>query len=529
MFVEITRGRSFKGLAQYCLHDVGGKTAERVAFVQTRNVATDNPQLAWRIMTARYYLQDELKAKAGVGKGGPKDGKPVGHLLLSWKKEEAEAEQLNQLSMLNAANAALRAIGASRHQALIIGHTDTPHPHCHIIINLIGEDGRLKKNWNEKRKLSKFALKRELEIHGEALVKQRQKNWLDRDAGESPAPVKKKPRHLYELDKAAKKSPEIKAFAEQHQTTLQELERSKAAQKERHNAHQAKFKWCLNERRRRTQSATERKTRASRTAVRKAYHHSWLELLNEQDAERRSFERNEQNLKGSLANAMQLIDWKRLLSRMQDPEQPGLMDAFQILTSEAARREKLKQQHQAEQDRLRGRQRQEEHTQEKALQEEQTALLRQQRQAFLRKTAGMKRRQARSHQTLKEQQQSLTKERNEVLKEFREQEQKFKQQMLEQHQEQPPSSAEHDPQLAVSFQKEADVSPTEGRRSRTRRPRKERPPRPPRERTKTRPIDLLPQDEKVTDIARQIDDFEKRMLEKLRERERQRDRGDRER
>lgn len=538
MFVEITRGRSFKGLAQYCLHDVDAQTDERVSFVATRNVATDDPQIAWRIMAARHYLQDDLKAKAGVGRGGAKDGKPVGHLLISWKREEAQAEQLTPHGMLNAANGALRAIGAAQHQALIIGHTDTEHPHCHIIVNLIGDDGRLKKNWKEKEKLSKFALKREREIHGEAIVKTREKNWLDREAGETPTPVKKKPRHLYELDKASKQCPQMKAFTQDHKRKLAELERAKAAQKLRHKRHQQQSFALHQERGQRTKAATDLRIRSSRSEVRKACRQHWHELLNEQEAERRSFDRNERNLKGSLANAMKLIEWKKVLRRKWSPGQPGLSDVFHLLTSEAVRRQRLKERQQAELDKLRLQQRQKEEAQVQALQDEQHAAMRRQRHAFVEKSAAMKERQSRSHRRLKEQQQELTRERNDVLKAFRERELQNKRDRV--RTEAP--SQKTDRQLRMEWQhvnSEAGVeqaseearSPVAAEKpARIRRPRKERAPRQPRNReepvaAKTRPIDILPQDEKAAQVAKLIDDFEERMMKRMQEQQHHRDRG----
>lgn len=427
MFVEITRGRSVKGLAQYCLHDVGGKTAQRVSFVETRNLATDDPQVAWRIMAARHYLQDDLKAKAGVGKGGRKDGKPVGHLLLSWKREEADAEGLTRAGMMNAAIGALKAIGAGDHQALIVAHRDTPHPHCHVIINLIGDDGRIKKQWKEHEKLSRYALKREMEIHGEPVVKSRRKNWLDREAGETPTPVKKKPRHLYEVEKAANQNDAAKAFAEKHRRELAALQREKTAQTERQRRHRDRLLWCKQERARRIVRQTGERVRASRSRIRKEHRATWDGLLDRHDAERREFDVNERNMKGSLANAMALIDWKKFLRRKRAPDELSLSHAFHILTSEATRRQTLHDRQGSELQRLRTTQRGEEQSEEARLKHEEKELLRENRQAFVRKTAAMKEKQSRRRAALEGRQKELTKERNGALRSFREREHNLKQ------------------------------------------------------------------------------------------------------
>lgn len=476
MFVEITRGRSFRGLAQYCLHDVGGQSDERVTFIETRNLATTNPQAAWRIMAARHFLQEELKESAGVGRGGPKNGKPVGHLVLSWRKDEAEAQQLNRLGMLNAANGALRAIGASEHQALIVGHNDTEHPHCHVIVNLIGDDGRLKKNWKEREKLSKFALKHEIAVHGEPIVRTREKNWHDREAGESPTPVKKQPRHLYELEKAAADCPQLRVFTETHLTKLALLQQSKARLREQHAEHQQRLLQYHRERLRKLQLLVDSRVRSIRTTTRKAYERKWYKLLEAQSVTRRAFERNEHGLKGALANAMALIDWKDLLRRRQDGQQHRLAEAFRILTSEAVRREQLQHRQQRQRDRLRGKQRKQEQAKEAEVREQQAQLTRDTRRSYARKSQAMKERQLCSLQELKAQQKQLTQERNGELKAHQERSVMARtKRVQEREQANPASEKATDREMP-----HCEPSTPEQPRRRTRRPRKERLPREPR-------------------------------------------------
>ncbi len=510
MFVELTRGRSFRGLAQYCLHDVEEPSSERVAFVQTRNLATDDPQVAWRIMAARHYLQDELKEQAGVARGGAQNGKPVGHLVISWRRDEADAEQLNAQSMVQAAAGALRAIGASGHQALIIGHNDTAHPHCHVIINLIGDDGRLKKNWKEKEKLSKFALKREIEIHGEPIVEAREQNWLDREAGESPPPVRKRPRQLYELDKAATQCEQVRSFAVGHLRSLASLEQSRRAQQERHRRHSKQFQEIQRARKQRIEQTTTDQIRQARSEVRKSYRTRWTELLRQQRDERLEFVQNEDTLKGSLSNALRLINWKQLLGRRSDPAQPGLSDAFQLLTSEAVRRERMRQRQDAERNRLRQRQYKEEAAWTEKILHEKNATLRSHAEREAARLEALKQKQARSRKLLQDQQKRLSQERAAVLDEFRLRELlKKRQQVLdiERNADPPPPDS----------QLEAES----GGRKRTRRPRKERAPRLPRVEFK----DLTREASRETlssSAEPSKDDFEERMRTRFNERSRDR-------
>ena len=46
-------GHSFKGLHAYCAHDAGNaQTTERVDWMETRNLATDDAHVGWKIMAA---------------------------------------------------------------------------------------------------------------------------------------------------------------------------------------------------------------------------------------------------------------------------------------------------------------------------------------------------------------------------------------------------------------------------------------------------------------------------------------------
>ena len=87
-------GRSFGGVADYCLHDrwVPGQghpeSAERVEWTETRNLATEQGDRAARIMAATAEAAPELKRLAGAAATGRKLEKPVCHYSLNWAKEE---------------------------------------------------------------------------------------------------------------------------------------------------------------------------------------------------------------------------------------------------------------------------------------------------------------------------------------------------------------------------------------------------------------------------------------------------------
>ncbi|TWT95376.1 Relaxase/Mobilization nuclease domain protein [Botrimarina colliarenosi] len=421
MFVEITRGRSFAGLARYCLHDEGRlPTSERVDFAVTRNVATDDPQVAWRLMVAKDYQRDRLKEEAGVGRGGRKDGRPVGHLVLSWKREEAEAERLDRERMIRAAEEALRAIGAAEREAIIVAHNDTHHPHLHVILCLIEDDGRLKTNWKEREKLSRWALERERRLHGEALVKKREENWEARGRGETPAPVRKRPRHLYELVEAARRNPALRSFVRQHLRDLRELERRKEASLKLDQERRRVLLKTHVDRRDRLQREHADRLAAIRSEVRREHRQRWRELLNEQEASRRLFERNERTLRGRVANTFRAVDWKSLVRRERGRGQRTAMaEAFDAARDEGMRRRGLRRKQEREKAMLAEAQR----GIEKRRQAEAGRRRRERdhlgRMAFLRLSRRLAAWRSREVADERERQSELTRERNEAMRESR--------------------------------------------------------------------------------------------------------------
>ncbi|MEZ6069480.1 MAG: relaxase/mobilization nuclease domain-containing protein [Pirellulales bacterium] len=141
------KGHSFRGVAQYVLHDKDrADTDDRVAWFETRNLATDDANVAWRVMAATAMNQDLLKEAAGIKKTGRKSSAHVLHYTLSWHADEAEG--LTRDEMLRAVEGSLEALGrsptddregqlASEHQALIVCHNDEPQPHVHVIVNRV--------------------------------------------------------------------------------------------------------------------------------------------------------------------------------------------------------------------------------------------------------------------------------------------------------------------------------------------------------------------------------------------------------
>jgi hypothetical protein len=148
------RGTSFKGALTYVLHDKAAASAERVGFIELVNLATDEPEKAWTEMMALCDAAEDLKRRAGIKATGRKMTKPVYAFTLNWHEEDRP----NPEHMRETALTALRALGLEDRQAVIVEHTDRPHRHVHIIVNLIDPvTGKSACLSNDEHKLDRWA------------------------------------------------------------------------------------------------------------------------------------------------------------------------------------------------------------------------------------------------------------------------------------------------------------------------------------------------------------------------------------
>ena len=191
-------GRSFAGVAAYCLHDAPEpddrrpRTSERVGWADTRNLATFRPERAARLMAATAKAAPDLKRLAGGARGGRKLAKPVLHYSLSWAQDETPDKR----EMSRAVDRSLEALGLEGHEALIVAHEDTRHPHVHVIANRVDpETGKAATLGNSKLRLSRWAEGYERE-QGRIRCERRVENNERRRAGEQVLrPTGDRPRH----------------------------------------------------------------------------------------------------------------------------------------------------------------------------------------------------------------------------------------------------------------------------------------------------------------------------------------------
>ena len=179
-------GRSFAGVAAYCLHDApepddrSPETSERVAWTDTRNLPTIRAERAARLMAATAKAASDLKRLAGGARGGQKLAKPVLHYSLSWARDETPTRQ----EMSRAVDGSLEALGLEGHEALIVAHDDTRHPHVHVVANRVDpQTGKAAKLGNSKLRLSRWAEGYERD-QGRIRCERRVKNNARRRAGQ---------------------------------------------------------------------------------------------------------------------------------------------------------------------------------------------------------------------------------------------------------------------------------------------------------------------------------------------------------
>lgn len=149
-----SKGNSFAGVIGYITHDIGKDTDERVAFVETLNMRTADPEKAAKVMAWTKYHAASLKEAGGIKATGNKTKDPVYHVSLNW----APGEKPTHAHMVDTAKSALAALGYIGHEVVLAAHTDKDHQHIHIVVNRIHpETGRTHNPNNDYAVLQRWA------------------------------------------------------------------------------------------------------------------------------------------------------------------------------------------------------------------------------------------------------------------------------------------------------------------------------------------------------------------------------------
>lgn len=179
--VIANQGCSFAGAFAYYFHDRNASTVKRIAWKETLNLFTDSVEKAWKRMAYTAKHQSVLKRASGQRQTGARLKKPVFCYSLSWHPEQNPSREM----MRQAAQETLSILGLQEHQAVIVAHNDTAHPHVHVIVNTVHPlTGLVAKLKHTKRKLSAFALNHERK-EGKMYCPNREENQARREAGNS--------------------------------------------------------------------------------------------------------------------------------------------------------------------------------------------------------------------------------------------------------------------------------------------------------------------------------------------------------
>ena len=135
MIAKIVKGTNFSGVVNYMLSKREAKIlqANGVRCSSSSDIAHD------------FNLQASMR---------PNVQKPVCHTILSFSAHDTK--RLTDDMMVKIANEYLAKMGYADTQSLIVRHSDRQHPHLHICINRIGNDGKTISDRNEKYRSTKI-------------------------------------------------------------------------------------------------------------------------------------------------------------------------------------------------------------------------------------------------------------------------------------------------------------------------------------------------------------------------------------
>ena len=122
MIGKIKKGKSFGG----CIRYVMGK--DNAEIIDSDGVLLGNI----REITDSFNYQRELN---------PKIKQPVGHIALSFKPEDKAL--LTDEFMAKIAREYMELMGIKNTQFILVRHHNTDNPHCHLVYNRIGYDGKV--------------------------------------------------------------------------------------------------------------------------------------------------------------------------------------------------------------------------------------------------------------------------------------------------------------------------------------------------------------------------------------------------
>ncbi len=137
MIAKIIQGRGFRGVVNYVL----GKNDSQLLHAEGVRLKDKNS------IIQSFITQSKLN---------PKISKPVAHISLDFSAQDKA--KLTDEFMVGVAQEYMKKLGYENTQYIIVRHHDTDHPHVHLVINRIDNDGKRITDQNEKLRSTKVCM-----------------------------------------------------------------------------------------------------------------------------------------------------------------------------------------------------------------------------------------------------------------------------------------------------------------------------------------------------------------------------------
>ncbi|KAA6320998.1 hypothetical protein EZS27_029299 [termite gut metagenome] len=137
MVAKIVQGRGFRGVVGYVLD----KNKARLLYAEGVRLKDKDS------ITHSFITQNKMN---------PKITKPVAHISLNFSMQDKE--RLTDKVMVGIALEYMQKMGYGNTQYIIARHHDTDHPHVHLVINRIDNDGKRITDKNEKWRSTKLCM-----------------------------------------------------------------------------------------------------------------------------------------------------------------------------------------------------------------------------------------------------------------------------------------------------------------------------------------------------------------------------------
>jgi hypothetical protein len=137
MMAKIVQGRGFRGVINYVLDK-------------------DNARLIYAEGVRLKDKESVIHSFITQSKAGPDITKPVAHISLDFSVQDKE--RLTDKAMVGIALEYLDKMGYKNTQFIIARHHDTDHPHIHLVINRIDNEGKRISDKNERSRSTKVCM-----------------------------------------------------------------------------------------------------------------------------------------------------------------------------------------------------------------------------------------------------------------------------------------------------------------------------------------------------------------------------------